>query len=103
MSAARLREAAALMRSRAEAVRTGADEPDMWFGADEIVDEFMWGDQPQHGDVKADAEHIASWHPVVALAVADLLDMAATHQVGFTPVARERILAVVDAYLADTN
>lgn len=72
-----LRRAAQLMRERAEAVRAGANEPDMWFGADEIVNELMWGDQPQHGDVQADAQHIASWQPAVALAVAAWLQQAA--------------------------
>lgn len=37
-----------------------------------------------------------------ASALADLLDIAATHQVGFTPVARERITAVARAYLGES-
>lgn len=36
-------------------------------------------------------------------AVADLLDIAATHQVGFTPVARKRITAVAHAYLGESD
>lgn len=92
--------AAALMRERAEAVRAGADEPDMWFGPEEIVSEFMWGDQPQHGDVEADAEHIASWHPAVALALADHLEYVAhranDRTVGVTA------LAIARAYLGET-
>jgi hypothetical protein len=78
MSADVLREAATLMRARAQAVRDGADEPDMWFAPEEVVDELMWGDQPQHGDVEADAAHIASWHPGVALGVAELLENEAS-------------------------
>lgn len=73
MSAEVLREAAALMRARAEAAT-----PSPW--------------QIRHGqyvttnsippaligcDERPDAEHIASWHPAVALAVADWLDAEA--------------------------
>ena len=84
MSAETLRRAAALMRERAEAATTHP------FGR-------SWTASP-HGDVhtgysewicdSADggtAEHIASWHPAVALAVADWLDAEARQ---------------IDAYLA---
>lgn len=67
------------MRSRAEAV-TCAGAPDYrmgWYDADDdlagalIKDGLAVG--PQAND---DAVHIASWHPAVALAVADWLDTA---------------------------
>ncbi len=77
MSAEVLRRAATLMRERAEAVRAGAAEPDMWFGPEELVEEFVNGSQHEMGDPQSDAEHIASWHPVVAVAVADWLDALA--------------------------
>lgn len=96
-----IRRAAALMRRRAQAVRAGANEPDMWFGPEEIVSEFMWGDQPQHGDVEADAEHIASWHPTVAIVMATHLeyiaDQADAHAVGIAVVGTA--LAVARTYL----
>lgn len=48
-------------------------------------------------------EHVAALDPDVAIALADLLDFAATHQIGFTPLARERVDAVVSAYLRDAG
>lgn len=82
MSADLLREAAALMRQRAEAA-TGAtyhwkalDRPagggGVWCGRVRIgvTDETLTGGP-------SNAAHIASWHPAVALAVADWLDTAA--------------------------
>lgn len=102
MSAAVLREAAALMRERAEAATPGP-----WSAADEH--ELLDGSSPTWcvsnmrpgfeamsptkgylGDVaetslgfhqpcdEYNALHIASWHPAVALAVADWLDHQAT-------------------------
>jgi hypothetical protein len=58
-----LRRAAALMRERAEAT-------DDWYSAQ------AWATaSPMSLPIEpADAEHIASWHPAVALAVADWLD-----------------------------
>jgi hypothetical protein len=59
------------------------------------------------GERGANAEHIASWHPVVALAVADLLDFSAATSrildaVGQDPDNRRThhyALAVARAYL----
>jgi hypothetical protein len=74
MSADLLREAAALMRERAEAA--SRYEPDRWFAHDGSV---IAGTAAPHQTIAPcltyydDAEHIASWHPAVALAVADLL------------------------------
>lgn len=79
MSAETLRKAAALMRERAEAADTGHP----WSAFRYIVA----GGPPEStmGDVAstwpdtsgATAAHIASWHPTVALAVADWLDAEA--------------------------
>lgn len=88
MSAETLRRAAALMRERAEAATPGP-----W----RVGSEGSEGSRvnPRTGDKREDsrwiasvngrvqpedgrnAEHIASWHPVVALAVADWLDAVA--------------------------
>jgi hypothetical protein len=87
MSAEVLREAAALMRERAEAATEGPwstyvdphDDPI-------VVDQYGLGVQSAvtydvvcySGQVYSrDAEHIASWHPAAALAVADWLEATA--------------------------
>ena len=98
MSADLLRRAAALMRERAEAATPGpwrfTDSEavnDVWDGgmvvvstdADPIanvLDEWYEPDPGEPAPIN-DAEHIASWHPAVALAVADWLDAtAAEHE-----------------------
>lgn len=88
MSADLLRRAASLMRERARsATESPWSAPDV-FGV--IRAEYGSGDDGTlvHGDscgcgggisTDTDAEHIASWHPVVALAVADWLDAEAEH------------------------
>ena len=83
MSAEVLREAAALMRERAEAATGDAawavevaktnGIPNMVITADTSMVVADTYDKPG----QADAEHIASWHPAVALAVADWLDATA--------------------------
>jgi hypothetical protein len=77
MSAETLRKAAALIRERAP---HASDSP---WTVDARPDGRTWIDQPEdrhaismHG-MPANAEHIASWHPAVALAVADWLDTVA--------------------------
>ena len=90
MSTETLRKAAALMRERAEAATPGP-----WVYAYESVTVEVdgctcgtqggpWGHESgcglelPHVEASApDAEHIASWHPAVALAVADWLDAEA--------------------------
>ena len=94
MSAELLREAAALMRERAE-----AEPATGWFKCDFNDGEHrpLWGvandaffnppadeDEPWlaievHTGTEATAEHIASWHPAVALAVAVWLVSTAEH------------------------
>lgn len=81
MSAARIRAAAAAMRERAEAAQDVRGVSTWQFGG------LTWCDQSGesydilggaatvvHGAREEEAEHIASWHPAVALAVAMLLD-----------------------------
>ena len=77
MSADTLRKAAALMRERAEAALRGPWEA---LGSEHALGYF---DVVQPADMDreiaarvwpSNAEHIASWHPAVALAVADWLD-----------------------------
>lgn len=85
MSADLLREAASKMRERAEAATPG---PWVAYG-----DHLVWpsnkgpaANDPvlaMLGDAHDDsAEHIASWHPAVALAVADWLDEEADSWTG---------------------
>src|SRR4051794_6287667 len=76
MSAETLRRAAALMRERAEGATPGP-----WSnrrGPDECVVRADDGAPLARTDTRADRRHIASWHPLVALAVADWLDGVAT-------------------------
>lgn len=83
MSAAVLREAAALMRSRAEAVTSGAQ----WTDGNYWITDYDPSDpsgqtamQRLIGGMDApDHEHYSSWHPAVALAVADWLDGVALY------------------------
>lgn len=80
MSAELLRRAAALMRERAEANYV---TPSPWGFAG--VDGHGFAVHHGEHDTVAlyanlpDAKHIASWHPAVALAVANLLDSLAEH------------------------
>ena len=79
MTADLLREAAALMRQRA-----GLAIPGPWVGywpgdGTARVVETVTGDRDEVASTGsiAESEHIASWHPTVALAAADWLDSAA--------------------------
>ena len=81
MTAELLREAAAKMRERAEAATRGpwsrTEYQARWqidngnVPIAEVVGAF------NRPEVRADAEYIASWHPAVALAVADWLEAIA--------------------------
>lgn len=115
MTAPELREAAALMRERAKAADSqGAWEVGMRYsrGADWIrpvydndgtVCEIHEGDADDApGSCEDLAAHIASWHPVVALAVADWLEQMARGMAGTSygdlPF-EDAALAVARAYL----
>jgi len=99
MSAETLREAAALMRERAEVAtefghgwRIGEHESlglcEVWadhgaggWNASMVATTLTRLNPDPRLEAHADAEHIASWHPVVALAVADWLEKtAAEHE-----------------------
>ncbi len=116
MSAEVLRRAAASMRERAEAATPGpwivdVDCPHIVMHPDKPG--FSWDGTAvtaiQEDDFgltdPADAGHIASWHPLVALAVADWLDDTARVWEAFDAdpdfVQDEPALAVARAYLAD--
>lgn len=118
MSADLLREAAALMRERAEAATPGPWEHHRDHGGRETGDgellignigdsgggrraaDFIgkcWGWGPQ----QPNAAHIASWHPAVALAVADWLDGEAGYveRHAASDLTTARALAVARTYL----
>lgn len=112
MSAVVLRRAASLMRERATAATnvTGASD---WFAETRgmhFAGEF--GIRSSGGFVAGDtseeeAEHIASWHPAVALAVADWLDDLAYRIVLSRQLRHEdeerAALAVARAYLGEPS
>lgn len=124
MSADLLRQAANLIRKRAQAAAPGP-----WEAYKRNVPEHggllveHLGVQDSYADgvfecdnsSRRDVEHIASWHPLVALAVADWLDATAArhaseygarvrefglrHADAFTPDLDENALTVARAYL----
>ena len=108
MSASLLREAAALMRERAEAARDSA--PKTWDETGWAERDADWYEPHAMSSRKVasahDSEHIASWHPAVALAVADWLDSeAAAHEgefwmdVASACCRMESAIAIARAYL----
>lgn len=112
-----IRSAAKLMRERAAAATPAPWFPrgdGDWYVCSEAYGLVTTGihDEPGGGHLvmverdHRDAEHIASWHPIVALAVADALDneAGAAELLGGDADAinlpDERILKVARAYLA---
>lgn len=106
-----LRGAAALMRERASNESIPAspwyiEDDDYAFNVlapDPEMPDAPWDvarDVPSNDDASPLAEHIASWHPAVAFAVADWLDVTA-RDVGTSSLAYHRALAVARAYLGD--
>lgn len=81
MSTDTIRRAAAAMRERAEAATPGTwmPDPDEEVGtAEVIIEEYECHEVARIScDFGTDAAHIASWHPAVALAVADWLEVVA--------------------------
>ena len=119
MSGETLRQAAALMRERAEAepargwmkvdFNEGNGFPprplwgvsnDAYFNPPADEDEPWLAVEVMTG-TEATAEHIASWHPAVALAVADWLDVTAG-DVGTSTLAYHAALTVARAYLGES-
>ena len=101
-----LREAARLMRQRAEPATPGpwaepvgsGDHGYVWSPCGHFQVALVDGNEDNN------AKHIASWHPGLALAVADWLDDAADtiHEPGFIPgVTAVPALAVARAYLGE--
>jgi hypothetical protein len=116
MTAEVLRQAAALMRERSEAATPGpwtntlGTLSEVWqhesVGTDLMVcdtqDTYTIYPEDGPGEGAAeDAAHIASWHPAVALAVADWLDAAADSAEYLPPETGQPslALAVAHAYL----
>lgn len=116
MTAETLRKAAALMRERAQA----ASRPlpcwqaligDSWDGSNAVTEGLghpiaFLGEGPK---AESDCRHIASWHPTVALAVADWLDyMAVGWREPFLAAGahwgdQDCALAVARAYLGESE
>jgi hypothetical protein len=110
MTADLLRDAAALMRKRARAAQHAGVGTTSWYVAWPEPPDKEWkvgyqtnnplsglvATTPDYGEMYL-PEHIASWHPAVALAVADWLDSAADED-EFFPL-DHRAEAVARAYL----
>lgn len=118
-ASARWREAARLMRERAEAATPGpwGDPTEVHYG------DFGWyvhgspaGETEDTPRGQNDAAHIASWHPAVALAVAAWLDDVATdaeyserfdtaqaHALRLAAGNAKHATAITDAYLGDPS
>lgn len=104
-----LRRAAWLIRARVKAATPGPWETAQTRDAEPLVTQAGRGffgvvASPSYGSDDygmADAEFIASWHPVVALAVADWLEVTA-RDVGKSSLAYHAALAVARAYLGET-
>lgn len=102
--AALLRRAAELMRKRAEAAMCGGMCRSPWrVGERDSCDccEFV---RDATGSLIAKADdrqtaHIASWHPGVALAVADWLDRFAVMTYCYGPAEFDHAVAIARAYL----
>ena len=103
MSAEVLRKAAAAMRYRAERIPVGPWEKEF---SDVIRTDVPLGAKDYmiaETETVERAAHIASWHPAVALAVADWLDYAASVWMGFAPPEQTRLLTVANAYLGSDS
>jgi len=107
VSADILRRAAALMRERAEAAQSGAWEvscedrglmPEWGIYSTDAGHDFALVED------EGNAAHIASWHPTVALAVADWLDRVIrdADDDNYEPQEFDSALSVARAYLGET-
>lgn len=80
MSGETLRAAAALMRKRAEAAYRSpwrAEDSTIYDGEHDDDEPMAFVEGGVYRNQRNTTEHIASWHPAVALAVADALDASA--------------------------
>jgi hypothetical protein len=98
MSASVLREAAASIRERAAAA-SAQSGPEWTTSARD--DGAVWVEPAHLGlhGYRSTAVHIASWHPAVALAVADWLEVAADRMDVFGEDSQPKALATARAYL----
>jgi hypothetical protein len=121
VSAEILREAAALMRSRAEAepsvgwIKVDFNEGDghpprpLWGVSNDAYfnpptdEDAPWLAVEIMTGTEATAEHIASWHPAVALAVADLLERVANTSEAAGAEPSPDMTAVATTYLGRTS
>lgn len=101
MSAEILRRAAALMRERAEVALAMREQAasnfpniDMSWPTAENLEDNDWDAE--------DADHIASWHPTVALAVADWLDGCASVLEVHHGAVKAPAIRVARAYLGES-
>lgn len=105
-----LRRAARLMRERAEAASRTAPSPwivqEMEICTDDqepieaisvVTSQIHWR------DAAAQRAHVASWHPAVAVAVADWLDSVASVAERLGGTTEPRALAVARAYLGESR
>jgi len=110
VSAETLRRAASLMRERAEGATPGPWRAE-WLDGTAAMPVDTWAVTPGVAETNRwtrggiNAAHIASWHPAVALAVADWLsDVANRHEAsgaegGIAPVDHPFALTVARSYL----
>lgn len=112
MNADTLRRAAKEMREQAEAaVLACGDEPWLFdYGYPGYDVRNSVGVKVSENSTEETAEHIASWHPAVALAVADLLDSIASFREHllveegfFTPPEPDLVVALARAYLGEAS
>lgn len=101
---AELRRAASQMRTAAREAEKQYASP--WHDeADEVLDRrgTTVADVAEMSEINYLTEHIASWHPAVALAVADLLDEEAYGEENGHWDASHLAIAVARAYLGETS
>lgn len=113
MSAETLRRAAALMRERAESASGSPWQHVAIEDEDGAADSYVIsltgftsiGEDVGEAMAVGDAEHIASWHPAVALAVAGLLEFAApfgNQPQPYSPTV-EHAMTIARAYLGESS
>ena len=98
-SATLLRGAAALMRQRANPLPQQLPWKSWGREVEHRYRTLLVASPRANTDAEPLAVHVASWHPAVALAVADLLDYHADHFTDARPVRTENALRVARAYL----
>lgn len=107
MTAEMLRRAASLMRERAEGATSGGPRwetgPDEMHGPSHAIVYPADSDSAVAFAASDNAEHIASWHPAVALAVADWLDACALVCEVKADAVKHHALTIARAYLGESS